>query len=206
MLKALLVGSYSLLDSLLQCMFLVVPFDQFECHLWVTVKMPPARNLMWSSVPALGTLRHISNTWMSVCPHLLFQWSFSVSTFVFKFLFNFFPISFSHLNWIFAPIPLYDAHSARWGSLPDTTFPHSSHISCSSPSHSADIVLSLLFPVPHRNSYLLVLCVKGRYCTVCFCTTKRQNGHDSFPEWKLRLKAPVELKLATLYFPPTEKK
>lgn len=181
----------------------------------MTVKILPARNLMWCLLsPRSGKFKAYQQLWMSVCPHLLFQSFFSVSTFVFKFLFHFFPKSFCHLNWIFSPSLFncepHDAHSARWGGTairpPDTTFPHSSHISCSFPSHSANTVLSPLFPVPHENSYLLVLCVKRRYCTVCFCTTKTQNGHDSFPEWKLRLKAPVELKLARLYFPPIEKK
>lgn len=82
--RCCLWAAHSLLDSLLQCMFLVVLFDQFKCYLWVTVKILPARNLMWCLLsPSSGNFKAYLQHWMSACPHLLFQRSFSVSTFVF---------------------------------------------------------------------------------------------------------------------------
>lgn len=171
-----------------------------------------------SSVPALGTLRHISSTKRHCQSAIIFSFRGLFLSLPLLWNFHFIPFLSSqdflsaYLNLWLHPLSLI-VNLMRLALLGEVALKHFllpsvffsfCHISCSFPSHPAYIVLFPLFPVPHRSIYLLALRIKGKYLTVCFCPT-RQDCHDSFPEWKLRFKAPRELKLATLYFPSTRK-
>lgn len=169
---------------------------------------------MWCLLsPSSGDFQAYQLHWVTLCQSavIFFQRPFPLSAFALKFLFHslhepltvFVVLSVSLATFLYFNCEPHETHSARKGIAvfpsANTPFSHFCCISCSSRPHPAYTILCSLFSVPYRNSYLLALCIKGKYHIVWLCPTARQDDHVSFPEWNHKFTVPGPLKQAMLF-------